>query len=87
MDPTKYKYTFATSILDEVCRSMDAGNEKQSRTVMDEYKDFASIRRACFLEHETACFTATKPKPVKTTSILEKEKQPVKTTGTSSPAF
>ncbi|KAL7256961.1 hypothetical protein ACSBR1_010826 [Camellia fascicularis] len=60
---------------------MDAGNEKQSRTVVDEYKDFASIRRACFLEHETACFTATKPKPVKTTSISEKEKQPVKTTG------
>ncbi|KAL7256919.1 hypothetical protein ACSBR1_010789 [Camellia fascicularis] len=60
---------------------MDAGNEKQSRTVMDKYEDFASIRRACFLEHETACFTATKPKPAKTTSVSEKEKQPVKTTG------
>ncbi|KAL7256779.1 hypothetical protein ACSBR1_010678 [Camellia fascicularis] len=81
MDLTKYKYTFATSILDEVCRSMDAGNEKQSRTVIDKYEDFASIRRACFLEHETACFTATKPKTVKTTSVSEKEKQPVKTTG------
>ncbi|GMQ01136.1 hypothetical protein CsSME_00047883 [Camellia sinensis var. sinensis] len=64
---------------------MDTGNEKQSRTVMDKYEDFASIRRACFLEHEqslTACFTATRaPKPVKTTSVSEKEKQPVKTTG------
>ncbi|CAL5325295.1 unnamed protein product [Camellia sinensis] len=81
MDLTKYTYTFATSILDEVCRSMDAGSEKQSRTVIDKYEDFASIRRACFLEHETACFTTTKPKTVKTTSVSEKEKQPVKTTG------
>ncbi|KAL7196570.1 hypothetical protein ACSBR1_036559 [Camellia fascicularis] len=49
---------------------------------MDE--DMASLRRACLLEHEksrTACFTTTKPKPVKTTSVSEKEKQPISAGG------
>ncbi|KAL7215404.1 hypothetical protein ACSBR1_027549 [Camellia fascicularis] len=57
---------------------MDDGNEKQrhGRSVMDE--DMASLRRACLLDHEKpnlvkpSCFTAKKPKPVKTTSVLEK---------------
>ncbi|CAL5358708.1 unnamed protein product [Camellia sinensis] len=80
--------SFATSILDEIYRSMDGGNKKchelkfynevvkkqsHGSSVMDE--DTASHRRACLLENEksrTSCITAKRPKPVKTTHVSEK---------------
>ncbi|GMP75751.1 hypothetical protein CsSME_00032730 [Camellia sinensis var. sinensis] len=63
-----------SGILDDICRPMDGGNENQSqgRSVMDE--DMA--RRACLLKHETTS-VSKRPKPVKTTTVSKKEKQPI----------
>ncbi|CAL5408209.1 unnamed protein product [Camellia sinensis] len=69
-----YPPSSASGILDDICRPMDGGNENQSqgRSVMDE--DMAS--RACLLKHETTS-VSKRPKPVKTTTVSKKEKQPI----------
>ncbi|GMP75761.1 hypothetical protein CsSME_00032736 [Camellia sinensis var. sinensis] len=69
-----YPPSSASGILDDIGRPMDGGNENQSqgRSVMDE--DMA--RRACLLKHETTS-VSKRPKPVKTTTVSKKEKQPI----------
>ncbi|GMP29503.1 hypothetical protein CsSME_00004577 [Camellia sinensis var. sinensis] len=73
---TSHLPSFASGILDEICLSMDSENEKQGRShsVMDE--DMASLRRVCLPQHETTS-VSKRPKPVKTTSVSKKEKQPI----------
>ncbi|KAL7213707.1 hypothetical protein ACSBR2_016270 [Camellia fascicularis] len=69
-----YPPSSASGILADICRPMDGGNENQSqgRSVMDE--DMA--RGACLLKHETTS-VSKRPKPVKTTTVSKKEKQPI----------